>query len=729
MRKFKNLVIGGIESKIFNLIIITLAIVAVAVVAIAMYQRDMLTSLTAETSLKQQKKTSEIISETMSTVTRKSMERNTEMEAQISDEMFRDISARVQMVADYATKIFAEPDSYLPQAYTGPDVSKDGVLFAQIIWADGTDPEDPEIAARAGLVSNLSGMMISLCDAMDSDNIYVGMPEGFFLSVNRTSSQWLEEDGKVKSYDARERFWYRQAAEAGGLVFSDLEVDANTGELSVVCAMPVYGPDGKLAAVVGSDLFLHAMEETVRGFVSDGGYVWIVNQSGHVIYSPNQDLLRLNESRNAPDLRESENTELASLVREAMEGKSDVSVLDVNGNEYYMLGVPIDTVGWTLFSAFPKETVDQVESTLITTYDQITEDARSSYRRRNRESMISSVILMLLLTAAAAAVAIFLGKRITKPLNTITERIAELKGEDLEFKMEDTYRTGDEIEVLAESFADLSHRALDYVEQVKTATAEKERISTELHMAKRIQESMLPHLFPPFPDRKEFDLYATMNPARDVGGDFYDFFLVDPDHLCLVMADVSGKGIPAALFMMISKTILQNCAMLGKSAGTVLEKTNEALCSNNQTEMFVTVWIGILEISTGRLTCSNAGHEYPVMYTKDGGGEFALVKDRHGFVVGGMECTKYKEYELQMKPGDKLFVYTDGVPEATDCRGKMFTTEQMVETLNTVKNGSPEEVLETVQGAVSKFVGEAEQFDDLTMLCLEYKGPDETEKG
>ena len=143
MRKFKNLVIGGIESKIFNLIIITLAIVAVAVVAIAMYQRDMLTSLTAETSLKQQKKTSEIISETMSTVTRKSMERNTEMEAQISDEMFRDISARVQMVADYATKIFAEPDSYLPQAYTGPDASKDGVLFAQIIWADGTDPEDP----------------------------------------------------------------------------------------------------------------------------------------------------------------------------------------------------------------------------------------------------------------------------------------------------------------------------------------------------------------------------------------------------------------------------------------------------------------------------------------------------------------------------------------------------------------------------------------------------------
>ena len=726
MRKFRNLVIGGIGTKIFNLIIITLAVVAIAVVGIAMYQRNLLTTLTTETSLKQQEKTSEIISETMGTVARTSMERNTEMEAQITDEMFRDISARVRMVADYATKIFADPDSYLPQPYTGPDASRNGQLSAQIIWADGTDPEDPAVVARAGLVSNLSGMMISLCDAMDSDNIYVGMPEGFFLSVNRTSGEWLNEDGSVKNYDARERFWYKQAIEAGGLVFSDLEVDANTGELSVVCAMPVYAPDGSLAAVVGSDLFLHAMEEQVRGFVSDGGYVWIVNNEGHVIYSPNEDLLALNESASAPDLRESENAELAALVRSAMADGTAVSVVNVNGNDFYMKGVPIGTVGWTMFSAFPKATVDQVEGTLLESYEQITEDARGIYRQKNKESAISSIILMLLLTAAAAAVAVVLGKKITKPLNTITERITELKGEDLEFKMEDTYRTGDEIQVLAESFADLSHKTLEYVEQVKTATAEKERISTELHMANRIQEAMLPHIFPPFPDRKEFDVYATMDPARDVGGDFYDFFLVDPDHLCVVMADVSGKGIPAALFMMISKTILQNCAMLGQSAGAVLEKTNEALCANNQAEMFVTVWVGILEISTGKMTCANAGHEYPVMYTKEDSREFELIKDRHGFVVGGMEHTRYREYELQMKPGDKLFVYTDGLPEATDADGQMFTTEKMVETLNTVAQGSPKEVLRTVKDAVNAFVGDAEQFDDLTMLCLEYRGTEGT---
>ena len=248
---------------------------------------------------------------------------------------------------------------------------------------------------------------------------------------------------------------------------------------------------------------------------------------------------------------------------------------------------------------------------------------------------------------------------------------------------------------------------------------EKERITTELQMAKRIQSSMLPHIFPPFPDRKEFDVYASMDPARDVGGDFYDFFLIDEDHLCLVMADVSGKGIPAALFMMISKVILQSCAMLGRSPGEILTKTNEAICSDNQVDMFVTVWLGILEISTGKITAANAGHEYPVLKQN---GQFELLKDKHGFVIGGMEGMRYKEYELRLLPGDKIFLYTDGVPEATDAESKMFGTDRMLAALNEAPEAAPETILKNVRTAVDGFVKDAEQFDDLTMLCLEYKG-------
>ncbi len=256
-------------------------------------------------------------------------------------------------------------------------------------------------------------------------------------------------------------------------------------------------------------------------------------------------------------------------------------------------------------------------------------------------------------------------------------------------------------------------------EKKQAEAVEKERLNTELQTATRIQTSMMPHVFPPFPDRKEFDIYATMTPAREVGGDFYDFFMIDDDHLCLVIADVSGKGIPAALFMMISKVIVQNSAMLVGSPSEVLTKTNEAICSNNQVEMFVTIWIGILEISTGKVTATNAGHEYPALMKN---GRFELLKDKHGLVIGGMPEARYSEYEFMLDPGDKLFVYTDGVPEATDAAEQMFGTDRMIDALNKNPDGSPEKILESVSTAVKAFVKDAEQFDDMTMMCIEYRG-------
>jgi hypothetical protein len=245
---------------------------------------------------------------------------------------------------------------------------------------------------------------------------------------------------------------------------------------------------------------------------------------------------------------------------------------------------------------------------------------------------------------------------------------------------------------------------------------------TELNMATEIQASMLPSIFPAFPRRDEFDLYASMDPAKEVGGDFYDFFMIDDDHLGIVIADVSGKGVPAALFMMIAKTVVQNYAKLGISASEVLGRANEALCAQNKMEMFVTTWIGILEISTGRMNCSSAGHEYPSICHA---GKFELLKDKHGFVLGGMDGVKYKDYEIMLEKGDKIFVYTDGVPEATNSDKELFGTDRMIDALNSDVLATPKEVLRIVREAVDKFVGTAEQFDDLTMVCLEYRGTKE----
>ena len=343
--------------------------------------------------------------------------------------------------------------------------------------------------------------------------------------------------------------------------------------------------------------------------------------------------------------------------------------------------------------------------------------------------LIQFALFLVLLTFVLAYFSVrYFKKTLITPINQIAEA-ADAYGKDRRSGAENTdhfsrkalnIRTGDEVENLSLVMADMERDLNEYEKNLTKITAEKERISTELSLATRIQAAMLPHIFPPFPGRTEFDIYASMDPAKEVGGDFYDFFLVDDDHLCLVMADVSGKGIPAALFMMASKIILQSCAMLGSSPAEILTKTNEAICSNNQEEMFVTVWVGILEISTGKLTASNAGHEYPVL--RSAGGSFALYKDKHGFVIGGMEGMRYKNYELQLAPGDKLFVYTDGLPEAANIGKEMFGTERMLAALNEDPDSSPERVLKRVGSAVDRFVLDAEQFDDLTMLCLEYRG-------
>ena len=268
----------------------------------------------------------------------------------------------------------------------------------------------------------------------------------------------------------------------------------------------------------------------------------------------------------------------------------------------------------------------------------------------------------------------------------------------------------------------IARRGREMVMTQHEKDVETARISTELNLATRIQADMVPNIYPAFPDRREFDVYATMDPAKEVGGDFYDFFLVDDDHLCLVMADVSGKGVPAALFMMASKIILANNAMIGKSPAQILTDTNAAICSHNREEMFVTVWLGILEISTGKLIAANAGHEYPVI--KHGDGSFEVLRDKHGFVIGGMAGMKYKEYELTLEPGSKLFLYTDGVPEATDAENNMFGADRMLEALNEEKDGTTVDILKHVRASVDGFVNGAEQFDDLTMLCMEYRGPE-----
>ena len=256
-------------------------------------------------------------------------------------------------------------------------------------------------------------------------------------------------------------------------------------------------------------------------------------------------------------------------------------------------------------------------------------------------------------------------------------------------------------------------------------SAAEKRIEQELEFARTIQASSLPKTF--FPNRGEFELFATMDPAKEVGGDFYDCFFVDRNKLALVIADVSDKGIPAALFMMRAKTAIRGLAEAGRTPGEILALANNTLCEGNDAEMFVTVWVGVIDLSTGRLTCANAGHEYPVLLRA--GGDYELFRDKHGMVLAAMEDMRYKEYELMLEPGDRLFVYTDGVPEAINEGVKQYGTERLTEILNRLKDKTMCETLPAVREDIARFVGNAEQFDDITMLGLTYLAKAESDSG
>lgn len=377
--------------------------------------------------------------------------------------------------------------------------------------------------------------------------------------------------------------------------------------------------------------------------------------------------------------------------------------------------------GWLYSAIEPIEDPETGEAFAIAGVDiNMTEIVNVRYQFL--QQCIAFVILLLMV--AVVSVMLLMKKTVVHPLRSLADAAKGFAKDDHVFSKDDVIqldiRSNDEVSDLYNEIRSMESRIVDYTENLTLITAEKEKVNAELRTASHIQESMLPRIFPPFPDRRDFDLYASMTPAKEVGGDFYDFFFVDEDHLALVIADVSDKGVPAALFMMASKIILNYRVRLGGTPSEILKDVNIEICKTNTSKMFVTVWLGILDLKTGIMTCANAGHEYPVIRGKDG--VFHVVNDPHGLVVGAMPRSKYRDYEISLQSGDAVFLYTDGVPEANNAAGDFYGMQRLEDALNRAGSQSPQGILEAVKADVDGFTGNANQFDDLTMLCLEYRG-------
>lgn len=329
-------------------------------------------------------------------------------------------------------------------------------------------------------------------------------------------------------------------------------------------------------------------------------------------------------------------------------------------------------------------------------------------------SIYLTVFTEVIVFAVLFILVYFLIKRlVVNNVRRINESLSQITGGNLDVVVD--VRSNEEFASLSD---DINSTVLTLKHYIAEAAA---RIDEELHFAKNIQHAALPSIFPPFPERKDFDIFASMDTAKEVGGDFYDFFLVDGDKLAFLIADVSGKGIPAALFMMSAKSLIKGYVESGQSANEAFTHANNKLCEGNEAGMFVTAWLGILDLRTGVLEYANAGHNPPLLMRA--GGEFVYLRSRPGLVLAGMEGICYRKNALQLARGDRMYLYTDGVTEATDTREELFGEDRLCQSLNACRDSGPQVLCRTVKADVDAFVGEAPQFDDITMLCLDYIGP------
>ncbi len=700
-------------------VIVVLALLGVGVVFLVSTNRFSKTLLGSNRQMSQTSR--DMSSSSMEELSRLRLQELAEDKAELADRMFYEFERAVRMAASAAEKLYDDPDAYPERDVAVPDAANDGKLTLQVLFATGVDPENEAIAKEVRLLGNLQELLYSI-NANDESiaSNYFASESGIMIQADYISAKKFDEQGNLMPLDAKDRPWYAGAKESGKLYLTPVTRDLHTPQMGIMCGVPVYH-NGEFMGVAGAGMYLDLLSQMVESVdLGDKGNICIVNDQGRILFS-NLKTGSLSVEESSNDLRKSVQTDLQLMVIKALNGEKGVTRLTVDSAPCYVAYAPMKTVGWSVFVVLAKDEVDAPTVELQKGLDRIAEDAANEADEKAQKALVLFLSVLAAALFVALITALILSNRIVKPINKLTDEVSRIQGEDLDFKWDKD--SGDETQLLAEAFQSLTGRMKTYVSDIEKITAERERIGTELELATRIQTDMLPSVFPAFPDRKDFSIFGSMTPAKEVGGDFYDFLLLDENHLALVIADVSGKGVPAALFMMVSMILIRSEVKNGLSPAKVLKKINDQICAGNREDMFVTVWLGILDLRTGKLTAANAGHEFPALKQPDG--RFELIKDPHGFVIGGLPGEEYEEYEWQLKPGAKVFVYTDGVPEAGGSRSALYGTDRMMETLRRAENESPEQILAAVDASVREYVGDAPQFDDVTMLCVEYKGQDE----
>lgn len=532
---------------------------------------------------------------------------------------------------------------------------------------------------------------------------------------------WPDTKGRPNDpYDPRIRPWYRDAVKRNKSGWTEIFKGASTSKLLIACSGPVHDNQGKLRGVIGITVTLDKMLNVISSQVKDIGYAFLLDTKGNVIAFPALGNEERKKDYGMSNLLEIENASLKGIVGKMVTGETGFSKIQLNSGEKFIGFAPITETGWSMavvISAekalkLADETKDKIMDYTLKKKQNIT---KLIYVIQKYMMLVFSIILVITIL-----IAVKMSDKISKPILNLTQGVQNVGKGNLDHHLE--IKTGDEIETLADAFNKMTNDLKLYIQNLKETTAAKEKIESELQVATRIQASMLPRIFPPFPNRKDFKIFASMAAAKEVGGDLFDFFLITENKFCFLIGDVSGKGVPASLFMVITKTLIKNEALRGISPEKIFTNVNNALCEDNDENMFVTSFVCIIDLETGQVDFSNAGHNPPLLLdSQNDRCDYMAVTP--GFVLGGMPGFTYVKDSLRMRPGDILFLYTDGVTEAMDPDNKEYTEDRLKKILLADKTRDVSLIIESVNSDVKQFVRDADQSDDITMLAFQYNGP------
>lgn len=561
---------------------------------------------------------------------------------------------------------------------------------------------EPEFGVIKGILD-----ILKLTSDMGNGALYYVSESGMLLS-----GQKIDYENSNPESDRRQRDWYRETKKSKELYWQEMYIDNWSGEKIVTCAKPVLGADGSIRGIIAEDITISYMEDILKKTGNElVKYAYVCDADGTMFLSSDNHINPLEDMG-------------------TQYGKFRKEMLETEGTGIYMsqdcmVGyASIKETDWHVCVVLDYERVAKASREIQEHIGDFGNTQEKALQMHLANLLVMSITIILVLLAVVLIISRRTSNSIAQPIQLLTRQAERIGRGELEETLEEEFKrfdSKDEVGILADTICTMTMELRQYIKNLAEVTADKERIATELSIANQIQAGMLPCIFPPFPEREEFEIFASMHPAKEVGGDFYDFFLIDENHLCVVIADVSGKGVPAALFMVIAKTLIKNYAGLIQDVGEVFEIVNNQLCENNEAGMFVTAFLGVLDIRTGSFDYVNAGHNPPLLLQK--GKSYEWLQTDTGFVLAGIENMKYEKQNIKLYPGDTLFLYTDGVTEAVNNQMELYGEERTKDTLNReeLKDKGLNEIMGAIQLSLKEFSAGAMQADDITMLMLRIK--------